>query len=58
MEVRDAQLLWNGEDPRRWATLTLTNDGLIPLLPIVFNPVLMRWSNRPAYRLAAEFSDS
>ena len=57
-EVRDAQLPWDRDDPSRWSTFTLTNNGLIPLLPIVFNPVLMRWSNRPAYQLAVEFSGS
>ena len=57
-EVRDAQLPWDRDDPSRWSTFTLTNNGLIPLLPIVFNPALMRWSNRPAYQLAAEFSGS
>lgn len=52
--VRDRQLPWDRDRPARWSTSTLGN-GQIPLLPLVFNPVLMQWSNKPAYHLAVEF---
>jgi acyl-homoserine lactone acylase PvdQ len=54
-QVRDRQLPWNREHPARWATPVVTNNGLIPVLPLVFNPVAIRWSNKPAYHLAVGF---
>jgi hypothetical protein len=52
--VRDSQPPWLRDTPSSWRTSTLPR-GRIPFLPIVFNPVTMAWSNRPAYEIAVEF---
>lgn len=53
--VEGVQPPWLRESAWTWVTPTVRN-GLITFLPIVFNPVTMRWSNRPAYQLAAQFA--
>lgn len=52
--VAASQLPWNATDPHRWQTFVLPT-GRIAFLPLVFDPVLMPWSNRPAFEQAVEF---
>lgn len=52
--VEAAQFPWMRDTPSQWSTTTLRR-GRMTFLPIVFNPVSMRWSNRPAYELAVQF---
>lgn len=53
-EVQSRQWPWDRDRPQRWWTPTVPA-GRIVVLPVVFNPVTMAWSNRPAYQLAVEF---
>ena len=52
--VRSAQLPWLADEPEQWTTWTFPEDRIL-FLPVIFDPVTMRWSNRPAYELAVEF---
>jgi acyl-homoserine lactone acylase PvdQ len=52
--VGQFQLPWHRGEPERWLSPTVPGDQVL-FLPVVFDPVAMRWSNRPAYEMAVQF---